>query len=53
MVDLSRCLKNRELPLIMGIVNVTNDSFSNQGRFDTLENALKMLEVHMGFKCFL
>jgi dihydropteroate synthase len=44
MVDLSRYLKNRELPLIMGIVNVTNDSFSNQGRCDTLESALKMLE---------
>ncbi|HSM28070.1 MAG TPA: dihydropteroate synthase, partial [Thioalkalivibrio sp.] len=27
-------------PLIMGILNVTPDSFSDGGRFDSLENAL-------------
>ena len=44
MVDLSQYLQTRELPLIMGIVNVTNDSFSNQGKFNTLDDALQMLE---------
>lgn len=30
-------------PLVMGIVNATPDSFSNQGRWDTAETGIKML----------
>ncbi len=32
-----------ERPLVMGIVNVTPDSFSNRGRWDTAETGMQML----------
>lgn len=44
MVDLSLLLQNREFPLIMGILNATPDSFSNQGATANLAQALKMID---------
>ncbi len=44
MTNLELLLKNRELPLIMGIVNATYDSFSNGGAFGTVDQALQMLD---------
>ena len=44
MVDLSRLLLNREIPVIMGILNATPDSFSNRGVAANLSQALKMLD---------
>ncbi len=44
MVDLSRLLLNREIPVIMGILNATPDSFSNRGVAADLSQAMKMLD---------
>lgn len=37
-------LNNRQKPLIMGILNVTPDSFSDGGRFNQIDSALKQCE---------
>ncbi len=37
-------LDSKKLPLVMGILNVTPDSFSDGGRFNSLESALERAE---------
>ena len=39
--DLARAVRTRERPFVMGIVNVTPDSFSDGGRFDDLPRAVE------------
>jgi len=36
---------NPDMPIIMGILNVTPDSFSDGGKFNTIDNALKQTEL--------
>lgn len=39
--DLARAVRTRERPFVMGIVNVTPDSFSDGGRFDDLPRSVE------------
>jgi len=43
-VNLNAWLERRDRPLVMGILNVTPDSFSDGGRWNTLDDALRRAE---------
>jgi dihydropteroate synthase len=42
--DFKRKIKLAKKPLVMGVLNLTPDSFSDGGKFNTLESALKKVE---------
>lgn len=44
MADLQQAIQNTQSPMIMGVINVTPDSFSDGGQFNQLDMALKQAE---------